>query len=99
MLYLFNFLVTNTIFHFRSGQAKGKSDKSWKKSTASLPSPSSSKNFDIQIANWRLESIVRESDSGSDDEFFDCQGMRSQICLEFVTLELRSMAHIGEIES
>lgn len=32
------------------------------------------KNFDIQIANWRMESIVRESESGSDDEFFDCQG-------------------------
>ncbi|XP_043462578.1 protein retinal degeneration B isoform X2 [Leptopilina heterotoma] len=52
---------------------KAEPEKSWKKSTASLPSPNSSKNFDIQIANWRMESIVRESESGSDDEFFDCQ--------------------------
>lgn len=28
----------------------------------------------MQIANWRMESIVRESESDSEDEFFDCQG-------------------------
>lgn len=39
-----------------------------------MHSPNSNKSFDIQIANWRMESIVRESESGSDDEFFDCQG-------------------------
>jgi len=44
------------------------------KNNVSLHSPSLNKSFDIQIANWRLESIVRESESGSDDEFFDCQG-------------------------
>jgi hypothetical protein len=31
------------------------------------------------MANWRMESIVRDSDSGSDDEFFDCQGMHTYI--------------------
>ncbi|RLU17848.1 hypothetical protein DMN91_010086 [Ooceraea biroi] len=46
--------------------------KDWRKNV-SAHSPSSNKSFDIQIANWRMESIVRESESGSDDEFFDCQ--------------------------
>ncbi|XP_046827595.1 protein retinal degeneration B isoform X1 [Vespa crabro] len=46
--------------------------KSWKKNTASH-SPSSAKNMDIQIANWRMESIVRESETSSEEEFFDCQ--------------------------
>jgi hypothetical protein len=41
------------------------------------PSSTSPKNFDLQMANWRMESIVRDSDSGSDDEFFDCQGMQT----------------------
>ncbi|XP_018317924.1 protein retinal degeneration B isoform X3 [Mycetomoellerius zeteki] len=48
-----------------------KMKKKWTKNN--MPSPNSNKNFDIQLANWRLESIVRESESGSDDEFFDCQ--------------------------
>ncbi|XP_011632532.1 protein retinal degeneration B isoform X7 [Pogonomyrmex barbatus] len=47
--------------------------KDWMKNNMPLHSPNSNKNFDIQIANWRMESIVRESESGSDDEFFDCQ--------------------------
>jgi hypothetical protein len=48
-------------------------------SKAALHSPSSTsaKSFDLQVANWRMESIVRDSDSGSDDEFFDCQGMQT----------------------
>jgi len=48
--------------------------KEWRKNNISMHSPNSNKSFDIQIANWRMESIVRESESGSDDEFFDCQG-------------------------
>ncbi|XP_048507516.1 protein retinal degeneration B isoform X3 [Athalia rosae] len=47
--------------------------KAWKRSNPSLHSPSSAKSFDIQVANWRMESIVRESESGSEDEYFDCQ--------------------------
>ncbi|XP_043676418.1 protein retinal degeneration B isoform X1 [Vespula pensylvanica] len=46
--------------------------KSWKKNAASH-SPSSAKSMDIQIANWRMESIVRESETSSEEEFFDCQ--------------------------
>lgn len=38
------------------------------------PGSGSSKNFDLQVANWRMESIVRDSDSGSEEEYFDCQG-------------------------
>ncbi|XP_012231455.1 protein retinal degeneration B isoform X5 [Linepithema humile] len=51
---------------------KASAKKEWRKNV-SLHSPNSNKSFDIQIANWRMESIVRESESGSDDEFFDCQ--------------------------
>lgn len=47
--------------------------KSWKKNAASH-SPSSAKSMDMQIANWRMESIVRESETSSEEEFFDCQG-------------------------
>ncbi|KAL0133524.1 hypothetical protein PUN28_000927 [Cardiocondyla obscurior] len=50
-----------------------KAKKEWMKNSVSLHSPNTNKSFDIQIANWRMESIVRESESGSDDEFFDCQ--------------------------
>lgn len=53
-------------------KANGK--KKWRKNNVTMHSPNSGKSFDIQIANWRMESIVRESESGSDDEFFDCQG-------------------------
>lgn len=57
----------------RCRTATSDAKKEWRKNVH-LHSPSSNKNFDIQIANWRMESIVRESESGSDDEFFDCQG-------------------------
>ncbi|XP_024891488.1 protein retinal degeneration B isoform X2 [Temnothorax curvispinosus] len=55
----------------KNAAAGEKAKKEWMKSN--VHSPSSNKSFDIQIANWRMESIVRESESGSDDEFFDCQ--------------------------
>ncbi|XP_078045662.1 retinal degeneration B isoform X2 [Augochlora pura] len=51
---------------------KPDSKKAWKKNKAAIHSPSSNKSFDMQIANWRMESIVRESESGSEEEFFDC---------------------------
>ncbi|XP_054007489.1 protein retinal degeneration B isoform X1 [Hylaeus anthracinus] len=53
-------------------EEKGETKKGWKNKTT-VHSPSSNKSFDMQIANWRMESIVRESESGSEDEFFDCQ--------------------------
>ncbi|XP_017766870.1 PREDICTED: protein retinal degeneration B isoform X5 [Eufriesea mexicana] len=59
----------------RSAPTEEKADtkKGWKKNRAAMSSPCSNKSFDMQIANWRMESIVRESESGSEDEFFDCQ--------------------------
>ncbi|XP_033321721.2 retinal degeneration B isoform X4 [Megalopta genalis] len=59
----------------RSAPAEDKPDpkKAWKKNKTAVHSPSSNKSFDMQIANWRMESIVRESESGSEEEFFDCQ--------------------------
>ncbi|XP_023246187.1 protein retinal degeneration B [Copidosoma floridanum] len=59
--------------------SKAEKDKGWKKSSTSLHSPSSAKSFDAQLVNWRMESIVRESESGSDDEFFDCQALKGFI--------------------
>lgn len=51
------------------------------KSTLHSPGSGSGKSFDIQVANWRMESIVRDSDSASEEEFFDCQGKTlSQCC-------------------
>jgi hypothetical protein len=44
------------------------------KATLHSPGSGSGKSFDIQMANWRMESIVRDSDSASEEEFFDCQG-------------------------
>nr|XP_012152056.1 PREDICTED: protein retinal degeneration B isoform X3 [Megachile rotundata] len=56
-----------------SAEEKGDTKKAWLKNKAAMNSPCSNKSFDMQIANWRMESIVRESESGSEDEFFDCQ--------------------------
>ncbi|KAL1140219.1 hypothetical protein AAG570_000151 [Ranatra chinensis] len=52
--------------------------KIWSSSKNNLPSPTTSQRFDLAAASWRMESIVRDSDSQSDDdeeedEFFDCQ--------------------------
>ncbi|KAK9881590.1 hypothetical protein WA026_016461 [Henosepilachna vigintioctopunctata] len=49
-------------------------DEKWQ-SSRGLHSPSSSsiKSFDLQVANWRIESLGRDSDSASDEEFFDCE--------------------------
>ncbi|KZC13276.1 Protein retinal degeneration B [Dufourea novaeangliae] len=59
----------------RSAPAEDKGDprRGWKKNKTMVHSPCSNKSFDMQIANWRMESIVRESESGSEEEFFDCQ--------------------------
>lgn len=42
----------------------------------SLHSPGSAsvKSFDLQVGNWRIETLGRDSESGSDEEFFDCEG-------------------------
>lgn len=45
-----------------------------KKPPRNLHSPSSVKSFDLQVANWRIETLSRDSDSGSDEEYFDCEG-------------------------
>jgi membrane-associated phosphatidylinositol transfer protein len=38
------------------------------------PGTGGSRGFDANNASWRMESIVRDSDSASEEEFFDCQG-------------------------
>lgn len=70
--YYFFFSHKNQSRNFVQYIYRRKDDK-W---TRGLHSPSSSsiKSFDLQVANWRIESLGRDSESGSDEEFFDCQG-------------------------
>ncbi|KAF5282248.1 hypothetical protein FQR65_LT14380 [Abscondita terminalis] len=50
-----------------------RNDERWQSRNLHSPSSSSIKSFDLQMANWRIESLGRDSDSASDEEFFDCQ--------------------------
>lgn len=44
-------------------------------SKGAIPSPlGSTKSFDLQVANWRMEKLEMESKSGSEEEFYDCLG-------------------------
>ncbi|KAG8232022.1 hypothetical protein J437_LFUL012046 [Ladona fulva] len=63
--------VSSQDFALRGG---GERSKAWNsRTTLHSPGSGSLKSFDLQVANWRMESIVRDSESGSEDEFFDCQ--------------------------
>ncbi|XP_030750427.1 protein retinal degeneration B isoform X2 [Sitophilus oryzae] len=55
-----------------------KRDEKWQQSR-NLHSPSSAsvKSFDLQVANWRIEALGRDSESPSDEEFFDCEDSSS----------------------
>ncbi|KAK4872443.1 hypothetical protein RN001_014472 [Aquatica leii] len=50
-----------------------RNDERWQSRGLHSPGSSSIKSFDLQMANWRIESLGRDSDSASDEEFFDCQ--------------------------
>lgn len=65
---MISFLPKIPIFRFRH------EDKWHQPRALHSPSSSSIKSFDLQVANWRIESLGRDSDTGSDEEFFDCQG-------------------------
>lgn len=56
----------------------------------SLHSPGSAsvKSFDLQVGNWRIETLGRDSESGSDEEFFDCEDSSS--LAKWSSLELLS---------
>ncbi|XP_013794792.1 protein retinal degeneration B-like isoform X2 [Limulus polyphemus] len=69
--------------------------KNWSRSSSksALHSPdgSSIKSFDIQMANWRMESIVRDSGSSSEDEFFDAEDQSQVVSLaKWSSLEMLS---------
>ncbi|CAG7825720.1 unnamed protein product [Allacma fusca] len=56
----------------RKAGAEGGMIRSKASSKTSLNSPSSNNSLDL-LASWRMEGLSRkDSDSGSDDEFFDC---------------------------
>lgn len=63
----------------------------WSNSKSQLPSPGSTPSFDT-APNWRMESLIRDSDSdlSNDDEFFDCQG--KFITYHFLTIKSPSLA-------
>lgn len=45
------------------------------------PSVASIKNIDVQSSNvWKIESLIKDSDSGSEEEFYDCQGLKNYMC-------------------
>ncbi|KAF2905240.1 hypothetical protein ILUMI_00964 [Ignelater luminosus] len=50
-------------------------DEKWQQRGLHSPGSSSIKSFDLQVANWRIESLGRDSDSASDEEFYDCLDM------------------------
>lgn len=55
-----------------------KRDDKWQQSrTLHSPSSSSIKSFDLQVANWRIKTLGRDSGSSSDEEFFDCEDSSS----------------------
>lgn len=35
----------------------------------------SNQSFDVQFANWRMESIANDDASSSNEEFYDAEGM------------------------
>lgn len=49
--------------------------KNWSSTKSQIPSPGSTLSYET-APNWRMESLVCDSDSelSNDDEFFDCQG-------------------------
>lgn len=55
------------------------------------PGAGGSKGYDGNNASWRMESIVRDSDSASEEEFFDCQGE--------LDCNSRSYSHLRHIET
>lgn len=47
-----------------------------------LHSPNdSTRSFDLQVSNWRMEKLEVDSKSGSEEEFFDCLGKRKNVIL------------------
>lgn len=45
--------------------------------TSGLHSPNdSTRSFDLQVSNWRMEKLEVDSKSGSEEEFFDCLGKK-----------------------
>lgn len=56
------------------------------------------------MANWRIESLGRDSDSGSEEEFFDCQGeylcvFKFEACNESVTEEMGDVSSLAKWSS
>ncbi|KAB0792480.1 hypothetical protein PPYR_14439 [Photinus pyralis] len=60
----------------------------WQSRGLHSPGSSSIKSFDLQMANWRIESLGRDSDSASDEEFFDCQDVGESSLAKWSSLDL-----------
>ncbi|CAH1186663.1 unnamed protein product [Phyllotreta striolata] len=67
-----------------------KREEKWQQSrTLHSPSSSSIKSFDLQVANWRIKTLGRDSGSSSDEEFFDCEEIADSVSLaKWSSLEL-----------
>ncbi|XP_023026564.2 retinal degeneration B isoform X1 [Leptinotarsa decemlineata] len=67
---------------------KREHDKWQPSRTLHSPSSSSIKSFDLQVANWRIESLGRDSESASDEEFFDCEDMADSSLAKWSSMDL-----------
>ncbi|CAH1098537.1 unnamed protein product [Psylliodes chrysocephalus] len=63
-------------------------DEKWQQHSLHSPSSSSIKSFDIQVANWRIKTLGRDSGSSSEEEFFDCEEMADASLAKWSSLEL-----------
>lgn len=59
---------------FRRKLMSRREDKRQPPRSLHSPGSASVKSFDLQVGNWRIETLGRDSESGSDEEFFDCEG-------------------------
>lgn len=66
--------------------------KNWNNPKSQVPSPGSTQSFDT-APNWRMESLIRDSDSdlSNDDEFFDCQGKYNNLIIFNTMLKIKNL--------
>lgn len=70
------------------------------KSGLHSPGCGSNKSFDLQYSSWRMESCVTNSDSSSNDEYFDCEGSSTEDADERVSIpKWSSMEMMNEDEN
>ncbi|XP_023216410.1 protein retinal degeneration B-like isoform X2 [Centruroides sculpturatus] len=74
------------------GTASDGKQKLWSRSSSRTalysPNGNSMAHFDVQMANWRMESIVRDSETSSDEEYFDAEDIEITSLPRWSSMEL-----------